>query len=70
MARALVLGPPLVLADEPTGNLDSRSGQEVLALFKNLQRQFGTTVLMVTHDPKAAAVCDRILTMEDGRLMR
>ncbi len=70
MARALVLGPPLVLADEPTGNLDSRSGQEVLALFKNLQRQFGTTVLMVTHDPKAAAVCDRVLTMEDGRLIR
>src|SRR5438093_4019038 len=70
MARALVLGPPLVLADEPTGNLGSRSGQEVLALFKNLQRQFGTTVLMVTHDPKAAAVCDRVLTMEDGRLIR
>ena len=70
MARALVLGPPLVLADEPTGNLDSRSGQEVLALLQNLQRQFGTTVLMVTHDPKAAAVCDRILTMEDGRLIR
>jgi putative ABC transport system ATP-binding protein len=70
MARALVLAPPLVLADEPTGNLDSRSGQEVLALFKNLQRQFGTTVIMVTHDSKAAAVCDRVLTMEDGRLIR
>ena len=70
MARALVIGPPLVLADEPTGNLDSRSGQEVLALLQNLQRQFGTTVLMVTHDPKAAAVCDRILTMEDGGLIR
>ena len=70
MARALVLGPPLVLADEPTGNLDSRSGQEVLALLQNLQRQFGTTVLMVMHDPKAAAVCDRILTMEDGGLIR
>ena len=70
IARALVTGPSLLLADEPTGNLDSLSGQEVLALLQNLQRQFGTTVLMVTHDPKAAAVCDRILTMEDGRLIR
>jgi len=68
MARALVLNPPLVLADEPTGNLDSHNGQEVLALFKKLQSQFGTTVIMVTHDSKAAAFCNRILTMQDGRL--
>ena len=68
MARALVLNPPLILADEPTGNLDSHNGQEVLALFKELQSQFGTTVIMVTHDPKAAAYCNRILTMQDGQL--
>jgi putative ABC transport system ATP-binding protein len=68
MARALVLNPPLILADEPTGNLDSHNGQEVLALFKKLQSQFGTTVIMVTHDPKAAACCNRVLTMQDGQL--
>jgi putative ABC transport system ATP-binding protein len=69
MARALVLRPPLILADEPTGNLDSQSGREILALFKKLQGQFGTTVIMVTHDQVAAAVCDRILTMRDGKLV-
>ncbi len=68
MARALVLRPPLILADEPTGNLDSHNGREILSLFKKLQRQFGTTVIMVTHDPVAAAVCGRILSMKDGRL--
>jgi len=68
MARALVLRPPLILADEPTGNLDSQNGGEILSLFKKLQGQFGTTVIMVTHDPVAAAICDRILSMKDGRL--
>ena len=69
MARALILSPPLILADEPTGNLDSKNGQEVLALFKRLQSRFGTTVIMVTHDAKAAAFCDRILNMQDGQLV-
>ena len=69
MARALALNPPLLLADEPTGNLDSKSGQEVLTLLKKLQLQFHTTVIMVTHDPHAAAYCDRILRMQDGRLI-
>ncbi len=69
MARALILSPPLILADEPTGNLDSKNGQEVLALFKRLQSRFGTTVIMVTHDAKAAAFCDRILNMHDGQLV-
>jgi putative ABC transport system ATP-binding protein len=68
MARALALQPPLILADEPTGNLDSRNGQEILSLFKKLQRQFGTTVIMVTHDQRAAACCDRVLSMQDGQL--
>ena len=69
MARALILSPPLILADEPTGNLDSKNGQEVLVLFKRLQSRFGTTVIMVTHDAKAAAFCDRILNMQDGQLV-
>lgn len=69
MARALALRPPLILADEPTGNLDSKSGQEVLSLFKRLQHQFGTTVIMVTHDRQAAGYCDRILSMKDGQLV-
>jgi putative ABC transport system ATP-binding protein len=69
MARALVLRPPLILADEPTGNLDSRNGEEVLSLFKRLQAQFNTTVLMVTHDSRAATFCDRILQMQDGRMI-
>lgn len=69
MARALILSPPLILADEPTGNLDSKNGQEVLALFKRLQSRFGTTVIMVTHDARAAAFCDRILNMQDGQLV-
>jgi len=69
MARALVLRPPLVLADEPTGNLDSRNGEEVLSLFKRLQSQFNTTVMMVTHDSRAATFCDRILQMQDGRMI-
>jgi putative ABC transport system ATP-binding protein len=69
MARALVLRPPLILADEPTGNLDSRNGEEVLSLFKRLRSQFNTTVMMVTHDSRAATFCDRILQMQDGRMV-
>ena len=69
MSRALVLRPPLILADEPTGNLDSRNGEEVLSLFKRLQSQFNTTVMMVTHDSRAATFCDRILQMQDGRMI-
>jgi len=69
MARALALDPPLILADEPTGNLDSESGRQVLALFKKLQSQFKTTVLMVTHDSTAAGFCDRIIRMQDGTVI-
>jgi putative ABC transport system ATP-binding protein len=69
MARALALSPPLILADEPTGNLDSQNGHEVLSLFKKLQVQFNTTVLMVTHDLTAAGFCGRIMRMQDGSLV-
>jgi putative ABC transport system ATP-binding protein len=68
IARALVTGPALILADEPTGNLDSRSGAEILALFQALNAQ-GITVVMVTHDPEVAEHARRIVTLRDGRLV-
>ena len=67
IARALLLEPELVLADEPTGNLDSKSGREVLRLLRELNRSEGRTILMVTHDASAAAVADRVVFLRDGR---
>jgi putative ABC transport system ATP-binding protein len=69
VARALVSRPSIVFADEPTGNLDSRSGAEVLALLRRAVDEFGQTVVMVTHDPVAASVTDRVLFLGDGRLV-
>jgi len=69
IARALVAEPALILADEPTGNLDSENGEEVLALLKGLSRRFGNTVILVTHDAKAAASCARTVHMRDGRVL-
>lgn len=68
VARALVADPILLLADEPTGNLDSRSGQAVLELLRATVSDEGRTVIVVTHDSKAASVADRIVTLKDGRL--
>ena len=68
IARALVNGPPLILADEPTGNLDSKSGQEVVMILHDVVRDDGRAVLMVTHDPRVEEVADRVLWLEDGRL--
>jgi len=67
IARALLLAPELVLADEPTGNLDTRAGREVLHVLRDLNEAEGVTVLMVTHDPSAAAVADRVIFLRDGR---
>ena len=68
IARALINQPRLILADEPTGNLDSRRGQEVLMILHDIARDEGRAVLIVTHDPRAEDVADRILWLEDGRL--
>lgn len=64
--RALANQPRLVLADEPTGNLDSRSGEEVFALMREMTREFGVAVIMVTHDDRLARAADRVLLIEDG----
>ncbi len=68
LARALIHNPPLVLADEPTGNLDSDNGATVLRLLRNLAKERGVTVIMATHSAEAAALADRKLEMRDGRL--
>jgi putative ABC transport system ATP-binding protein len=68
LARALVSRPEVVFADEPTGNLDSRSGAEVLSFLRNSVRELGQTVVMVTHDPAAAAYADRAVLLADGRI--
>ena len=69
IARALVTDPKLLVADEPTGNLDSNSAQEVLNILQMLSKQLGKTVIMVTHDPKAAAFGSRSIHLEKGELM-
>ena len=67
-ARALVARPEVIFADEPTGNLDSRSGAEVLLFLRNSVRELGQTIVMVTHDPAAAAYADRVVLLADGRV--
>jgi putative ABC transport system ATP-binding protein len=68
IARALLLSPRLLLADEPTGNLDSRAGSEILTLLRELSDADRRTVVMVTHDPSAAAIADRVVFLRDGRV--
>ncbi|HEY8338265.1 MAG TPA: ABC transporter ATP-binding protein, partial [Egibacteraceae bacterium] len=69
VARALATRPEIVFADEPTGNLDSRSGAEVLGFLRHSVDAFGQTVVMVTHDPRAAAYADRVVFLADGRVV-
>jgi putative ABC transport system ATP-binding protein len=69
IARALVTEPALILADEPTGNLDSRAGDEIAALLRRIVSEWGRTVLLVTHDPRIAAYADRIIFLKDGRIV-
>ncbi|MBZ0088960.1 MAG: ATP-binding cassette domain-containing protein, partial [Thermoanaerobaculia bacterium] len=68
LCRALVLEPPLVLADEPTGNLDPASGEGVFRLLVDLQQRHGTTALVVTHNPELARRCGRMLALDGGLL--
>ena len=68
VARALVVQPRLVLADEPTGNLDRRTSDELVGLFVRLHQEWGLTSVLVTHSQQIASVCDRVVYMEDGRL--
>jgi putative ABC transport system ATP-binding protein len=70
MARALVSKPTVVFADEPTGNLDSKTGEEILNLLRHSVDSYGQTTVMVTHDPRAAAIADRILFLADGQIVR
>jgi putative ABC transport system ATP-binding protein len=69
VARALVTRPQLVLADEPTGNLDSRAGAEVLTFLRAAVDRYGQTTVMVTHDPVAASYADRVVFLADGRVV-
>ncbi|MGC9505725.1 ATP-binding cassette domain-containing protein [Baaleninema sp.] len=70
IARALVNRPQLILADEPTASLDSKSGRDVVELMQQLAREFGSSILIVTHDARIVDVADRVLYLEDGRLTR
>ena len=70
IARALVFNPPILLADEPTGNLDSSTGEAILSLLDELHAEFRTTIVLVTHNEEAAAHCDRIIRLRDGRITK
>ena len=70
IARALVSRPTIMFADEPTGNLDSRTGGEILELLRHMVSELGQTTVMVTHDAHAAAIADRVLFLADGEIVR
>ena len=69
IARALVTNPSIILADEPTGNLDSKSGAEIMNMFKTLHKEKGMTVVLVTHDPTIAAQAERVINVRDGHII-
>ena len=69
IARALITEPELILADEPTGNLDTRASDEIAILLRDVSKQFGRTVVIVTHDPRIAAYADRIIFLKDGKVI-
>jgi putative ABC transport system ATP-binding protein len=69
IARALSVYPPILLADEPTGNLDSKTGEDILALVRDLHARLGSTVVIVTHDMKVAESCARTIALRDGRIV-
>ncbi len=69
IARALAANPPIILGDEPTGNLDSATGVEILNLIQDLNRRLGATIVIITHDPSVAAACQRTIRLQDGRVI-
>jgi putative ABC transport system ATP-binding protein len=69
IARALINDPAIVMADEPTGNLDSKSGDEIMELILNLNKEKGTTIIIVTHDPKIAQLTQRVIRLSDGMVV-
>jgi putative ABC transport system ATP-binding protein len=69
LARAIVNGPAIILADEPTGNLDTVNSQIVLEMFRELNEKFNQTIIMITHNPEAAAACSRTIQMRDGHII-
>ncbi len=69
LARAIVNSPAIILADEPTGNLDTENSQIVLDMFRELNQKLGQTIIMITHNPEAAAVCSRTINMRDGHIV-
>ena len=69
IARALAVKPALVLADEPTGNLDTKTAADIFVMLRKFNRDFGTSFLIVTHDPRLAATCDRRITLADGQIV-
>jgi putative ABC transport system ATP-binding protein len=68
VARAFACHPPILLADEPTGNLDSATGQHVMQLLQSLHRDYGTTLVLVTHDQSIASSMERVISLRDGRI--
>jgi putative ABC transport system ATP-binding protein len=68
LARAVINSPAIILADEPTGNLDTENSEIVLNMFRKLNEEFNQTIIMITHNPEAAAVCSRVIRMRDGRI--
>jgi putative ABC transport system ATP-binding protein len=69
LARAVINSPAIILADEPTGNLDTENSQIVLDMFRELNEKYKQTIIMITHNPEAAAVCSRIIRMRDGLIV-
>jgi ABC-type lipoprotein export system ATPase subunit len=69
IARALSINPPVILADEPTGNLDTTTGDQILALLRDLHERLNSTVVIVTHDLRVAASCPRTIALRDGRVV-
>jgi len=69
IARALAGSPPILLADEPTGNLDTRTGEDILTLLHSLHERLGSTIVLVTHDRKVAESCQRTIALRDGRIV-